>query len=570
MLKQQRVNLIRAYKKNDMKYSELENILDTAQEKFNGLFQYHEFTRPLSEEHLKELPYLQNLPPQYPDYAFNFTGQHVTERATGKCIPLKKWCETNKLETTDKILSESKTSTILIISSSPEFLAGMSVTALGRQLDDSCHYPGSTSTDYKSGAISCALDPCTIGFFKWSNGGISGRQLVYINNDFTGFITTRNYGNFTGADSTFLRKELYKIMQVEKFRKPYGNSCIDIIKHGYSGYLDSTYFTAYRKPGNSGSITIHLAKPLCPECGDSHANGGLYCDNCDIETIKCASCNCSLHDDDTYSTDYDGPYCQSCFSDNYSYCSNCSDTFNKEYVHDCDGEYLCERCAKKQGFYPCTNCGEYINIDDSYTYNDNFVCERCLPSGAIRCDDCGEYFDLCDIETDVDATRDYETHFCNSCSSLTECNECGEHTSNGEFCRDCEEMLENTPYICPVCNVRLEIPSCCSDTCASKALFKTGPFFTSAPYMINARKGLRDDFIRVQSFRQFHKDGYLFHVTNQVDNKNMFTITEHDTGLTASQWFTGTIEATLIAFNNWDIDKTVTALQYHERLRGAN
>jgi hypothetical protein len=132
-------------------------------------------------------------------------------------------------------------------------------------------------------------------------------------------------------------------------------------------------------------------------------------------------------------------------------------------------------------------------------------------------------------------------------------------------------MLEYTPYQCPVCDTRLEVPSCCSDTCATKNLFSRGSFFTPAPYFINTRKGSSGAvFIRVQSFKQFYRDGYLFHVTNTIADANQYTITEHETGMTTSQWFAGTIEATMTAFNNFDMNKTIQALQAHNHLRGAN
>ena len=82
--------------------------------------------------------------------------------------------------------------------------------------------------------------------------------------------------------------------------------------------------------------------------------------------------------------------------------------------------------------------------------------------------------------------------------------------------------------------------------------------------------GTSGNYTQVKSYRQFYRNGYLFHVTNHVDNEKLFTVTEHDTGMTAGQWVTGTIDATITAFNNFDILKTVVALENARHLRGAN
>jgi hypothetical protein len=103
-------------------------------------------------------------------------------------------------------------------------------------------------------------------------------------------------------------------------------------------------------------------------------------------------------------------------------------------------------------------------------------------------------------------------------------------------------MLEETPYTCPVCAERIKIPSCCSDTCASKNLFKHVPFFTPAPYFINVKDYSGAKIIQVRSHKQFFAGGYCFHVTSQLDNPDKYTVTEYETGLTASLWYSDSIE----------------------------
>lgn len=208
----QRENVFAAYRNCDVDRDYLDTIYETGASQKVSLSELFGtdtlvFERPLSAVELNELQLLSDTADRFPDYSFSWGNKSVTERSTGHCMPLKKFSEKNGLSITElNDLCEKKIT--LVLSCNPWFLIGSSVVAHGYQLDSSCHYPDGS---YASGAISYALDKHTAVVCRWDGEGLTGRMLIHIDTDAPGIVTGRHYGDFTGADASFIRKQIYAL-----------------------------------------------------------------------------------------------------------------------------------------------------------------------------------------------------------------------------------------------------------------------------------------------------------------------------------------------------------------------
>lgn len=408
--KQQKSNTIKAYNNNDKATDYLSEIVNQSievktniKEFFNGTdtltfnFPVDNDTIADSDYRLRKEVYF-----KYDDlWSFAFHNNTVTNRATGKCYQLKKWFKDHFFSVSDinyylSTIEANKYQTI-ILSCNPWFLIGSSCMYNGRQLDSSCHWPGSQH-DYASGAISYSLDKHTVLAGIWNANGLIGRMLIHLDLNNEGFVTSRLYGEFKESHSTFIRKELYKLFKCKEFKK---TKAFTVYANDYSGYQDTGYYVGYRK-NQEKIIEINLTAAICPECGEHHSNGNLICSSCDSSKYKCSCCGDRLHEDDIYSTDYD-VYCEHCFYESFSYCNHCGEAINNEDIINCDNEYYCEHCARRKNFYECYDCNQWHHIDDMVEFEGDLYCEGCLPEGS-HCYDCGEYHrseDLTEFEGDL-------------------------------------------------------------------------------------------------------------------------------------------------------------------------
>jgi hypothetical protein len=480
---QQKINTIKAYEKSDKEYSRsiLDDICSDGEDNKEAIYSLMKsedgllmFSRPLTDDELTAETRLCNLKSDFEEtHSFCFSNKTVTERTTGHCKPLKKWLKENTpnsdefIESTIAMCSHSKE---LLISCNPWFLIGSSVASNGRNVENSCHHPANGTEDYKSGAISYALDKHTIIFGSWKDSGLTGRQLVYVDTENTGIVTGRLYGGMSESDSTFLRKELYKLMSVESLKSWKKTGNYNITKGQYSGYLDRDYFQGYR-PQHETALQINLVSAVCPLCGDKHSDGYLLCSDCyDSNSYTCDSCGERLHEDDTYSSD-DGCYCQSCFDERYFYCNKCGDTHSIDervtvsgYRNNTD---MCKDCADKKGYFCCSDCGAY-HEEINETVDGELYCDNCLPSDYVECEECRLYSN--------DTTETIEgKSFCSDCSSsLNVCDSCGESTTEELFDTvDGEEVcIKCRPaYACSSCGKFSDMPGACSHECALNNLF---------------------------------------------------------------------------------------------------
>lgn len=371
---------------------------------------------------LTDFPWIKSFVDEQSIYSFSFENNMITERVTGKCRPLNKWLkeQENISKTLHEYIGYTKQ---LFISCNPWFLLGGSVGKDGKQLDTSCHYPGSSHKEYRSGPISYALDKHTILFGEWDNG-IKGRQLVYLDLENEGFVTGRLYGSLKESDSSALRKVLY-----QKFSKTNAKKTKDFIVSKYNrfrGYLDESYFQGYRF--GDKQIYIALEEPVCISCGEDHIHENIICSVCDESKSDyyCDNCGEGLNEDDIHYDDNSRCYCDVCFYERYFYCFNCGEIEDVRDACKIGGDSWCSSCAEKKGYAQCSDCDAWID-DYLYDPDGNIYCESCLPSDVRRCEKCGE---IC-WEQDMTHTIEDE-YYCSSCEDkhLNVCEKCESFSSS--------------------------------------------------------------------------------------------------------------------------------------------
>lgn len=140
-------------------------------------------------------------------------------------------------------------------------------------------------------------------------------------------------------------------------------------------------------------------------------------DDEDRYICHCGNCGEGLTDRDSiYSgTGGDGHYCESCYSELFSSCQHCGETYDTGDLLECIGrsrygsENLCEHCAESLGYSCCTDCEEWKH-DCSTTHDGESVCSDCIYN-YTTCEGCSELFPSADCEQcEAD-----ECYYCSDC-----------------------------------------------------------------------------------------------------------------------------------------------------------
>ena len=69
-------------------------------------------------------------------------------------------------------------------------------------------------------------------------------------------------------------------------------------------------------------------------------------------------------------------------------CSYCGQTFDKEHIHEFDGEHFCEDCLNQKTVV-CDNCQERIWRYDAQITSYTNLCQHCFDNYYTNCEDCG-------------------------------------------------------------------------------------------------------------------------------------------------------------------------------------
>jgi len=123
------------------------------------------------------------------------------------------------------------------------------------------------------------------------------------------------------------------------------------------------------------------------ECTDGNYMGG----------IRCINCGNSICEDETYHSDGDGPFCESCFGELYAYCDQCETDVPKDSIQRIadSGEYICNNCIQNGDYFECTDCEEFFTTDSIRVAEDTgqCYCEKCSENNLIYCEDCEVYYE---------------------------------------------------------------------------------------------------------------------------------------------------------------------------------
>lgn len=386
-----------------------------------------------------------------------------------------------KIAEIGKLISAKKT---LLISTNPAYILGMSVIKNGRQLDTSCHWPGS-SHNYKTGPASYLSDGYTVVFAVLSpSNHLTGRQICHVyreNGDIQAIATCRKYGNITDADSRYCREKLYAELQLNGFKKASENR-VNFNYNGFKGYIDDDYFKVYR---TSSDIvpSFTFGPPVCVECGSEHYDkSNLSCCTSNEETFICHHCNEEFPEDEgTWHGDYF--YCDDCFSENYFLCDFCGEYHPRNDQAETRSRYfICEHCIDRRGYAYCEYCETYH--DDYVLIEGTAYCTDHVPAGYSQCEKCGEWTD--DVRSVVAYGND--RYLCSDClANYVQCEKCGEYFTvcditdsnidNITVCNSC--LLTDYPNNCSYCETYLPAHlHTCNSQCATANLFSRQPFFS--------------------------------------------------------------------------------------------
>ncbi len=170
------------------------------------------------------------------------------------------------------------------------------------------------------------------------------------------------------------------------YKKRYDSSNSDLVMSGLN-YCDGEI--PYMDVLTSGEI-----------CGDlltvSYNSGDFELQSTDGNLeggYHCESCNEYIHESDVYSDGNGNTYCEYCFNESFTYCSDCYLVIsNSDTIYIRDKEiYVCQHCVDKN-YYQCETCGDYVTLDNMQILNDETYCENCFDDIADCCEDCNEPF----------------------------------------------------------------------------------------------------------------------------------------------------------------------------------
>ena len=128
----------------------------------------------------------------------------------------------------------------------------------------------------------------------------------------------------------------------------------------------------------------------CASCGCSvhddecyYAGDENYCADCYCEIFTTCEC-CSediVSEDTVYIRDIDVSVCEDCSRRHYNVvqCEHCNDNFERAYI-EIEWYYICNSCAESINYDTCADCEESFYPDNLTQHsNGNYYCEDCLP-----------------------------------------------------------------------------------------------------------------------------------------------------------------------------------------------
>ena len=104
-------------------------------------------------------------------------------------------------------------------------------------------------------------------------------------------------------------------------------------------------------------------------------SGKLLCESCFGKYSECDECGCLVHQEESfYMQEYNETYCEDCFSEVFTNCSKCEQTYKTEELKYIDDKFYCEYCLAT-----CEVCEKDFDRDQIiHGKNDEICCsEKC-------------------------------------------------------------------------------------------------------------------------------------------------------------------------------------------------
>jgi hypothetical protein len=197
--------------------------------------------------------------------------------------------------------------------------------------------------------------------------------------------------------------------------------------------------------------------PYCHSCGERFEEEEniddykSYCDSCwdeDDNSVECYSCGRRVSEGDEYYVEAeDHYYCQHCYSERFSYCSNCDNDARRNRGANINGEFVCEECLDEY-WTKCHECGKWVPNDEAIhpSCSDEGYCQECADELFVVCDKCGE------DDWKEDTVYKHGIRYCYTCIRryFEKCHGCREWTdrtelfnmADGNYCEHCVTRRE--------------------------------------------------------------------------------------------------------------------------------
>ena len=299
----------------------------------------------------------------------------------------------------------------------------------------SCHSFNSEEYDYNGGCTGYARDNVTMIAFTVSNpdnpetlnNRKTTRQLFMYKPGSGILLQCRMYNTSGGTRGAQQESKTYRALVQNQIalcenvanlwntpRRYYYQDDIELLSNNdFTGYPDWNYeefdaILSIRKDVNKENIPHYPFKigaaGICIKCGQPLGRDcSLYCNECDIEKVKCEHCGQYVNINDSL-TAYEGEnsitICGDCAYQYYTQCDECGAYY--ESIYQATNRYgetvnVCDHCLER-AYVRCENCGVYIHRDNAISaYDTNktniSICRECADESFTRCNKCNEYYD---------------------------------------------------------------------------------------------------------------------------------------------------------------------------------
>jgi hypothetical protein len=128
--------------------------------------------------------------------------------------------------------------------------------------------------------------------------------------------------------------------------------------------------------------------------------------------MSCENCHDGVDEDEYFSPDHGGVYCESCYCELFFYCEGCDCTVDADDAVHVGDEWRCESCADET--HPeCEGCNARHPAAEIYDVQGTRYCEACYCDNASVCEKCDESY--CHEDMQDEQGEDGDEVWCDYC-----------------------------------------------------------------------------------------------------------------------------------------------------------